>query len=102
MTDAITFALRASRVMPPHTTTRFLTALLLLDRETQPIRSRALAEMLGIPKPSLTRLTDHMSIIGYATKHRQGKDRRHCWVQITDKGRDCVRKLLTPSLERAA
>lgn len=90
------FILRAMRELPSYTTIRSLAALMVLSAQPGPIRTRDLARFIGIPKPSITRLTDHLRHAGLVEKSRAiraGGDLRDCWVSLTDKGRRVVRDL---------
>ena len=53
---------------------------------------RALAELLGTPRPAMTRAVDMLERIGLATRRADPRDRRSLFVDLTKAGRDVVKR----------
>lgn len=62
---------------------RAYAAVLFLSKSTDPVRHRELAAGLGIPKPSVTRLTDTLVHEGLAHRLKRPGDQRDCWIELT-------------------
>ena len=53
---------------------------------------RALAELLGTPRPAITRAVDMLEQLGLAARRPDPKDRRSLFVDLTKSGRDVVKR----------
>jgi DNA-binding MarR family transcriptional regulator len=51
-----------------------------------------IAEHLSITKQAASQIIDHLEESGYVTRQTHHKDSRAKWVQLTEKGWDCIRK----------
>lgn len=94
MNDYLAFLVRIMREHPSDALTpRLLAVIFVLAQRNKPTRTRDIAAELGIPKPSFTRLGNHLVHLGYASKVRGGKDARDCWISATEPGRAFVARV---------
>ena len=70
----------------PDLSARQMAIVLTVYTSPPPHSVRALAEILGIAKPAVTRALDRLSILGFIRRTRDDADRRIVHVQRTVKG----------------
>ena len=70
----------------PDLSARQMAIVLTVYTSPPPHSVRALAEILGIAKPAVTRALDRLSILGFIRRTRNDADRRIVHVQRTVKG----------------
>ena len=70
----------------PDLSARQMAIVLTVYTSPPPHSVRALAEILGIAKPAVTRALDRLSILGFIRRTRDEADRRMVHVQRTVKG----------------
>jgi len=70
----------------PDLTSRQLALLLRIYLEPGPHTVRGLASSLDVSKPVITRAVDSLSILGFAKRMRDEKDKRNVLIQRTVKG----------------
>lgn len=91
MSDYLAFLTRSLDASPDSTmTVRALAIMLFLGPKRKAVLSRDVAVALNLPKPTVSRLTGHLTKVGLLEKDRAGKDKRDCWIRPTEKGRAFV------------
>lgn len=75
---------------------RALAIMLYVAQSPKAVLSRTLAADLNLPKPTVSRLTRHLSAIGLLNKARGTKDLRDCWLELSDAGKAFVAALDDP------
>lgn len=64
-----------------------------LDMAEEPLKTSAIAEYQGALRPTMTHRTNHLAKLGYIDRGEGQVDRRNIVCQISEDGREQVRKL---------
>lgn len=76
----------------PHLNARQLAVLVVVARAPVPSTVRGLSVSLSIPKPSITRIINDLSDLGFVRRSVDRKDRRSVLIEILKPGNQYLEK----------